>query len=435
MVISVSNPYPQVYGDPRRASSFPIDDDDDFGDNEEFFPSVTATSDHNEDPVRMQFDHDIAEAKRLPQKAFTDPKEQNIERMAFVLARKSEWEKTTHNGQNFLHHLACDSNEREPFINLQWLMSRAISRLKDHIGVMDKNNRTPITAALYVGNAMFCFVVCKHQKPETLETFKLALLSECKGHGNEREVTCLHTALFAEFPNEEIREYIIKTMCSFVPEEMFTVTDMKGRTPLHLAVEYERCSKTQVRIVDELLHRGPKALEVEISAYSLQNMSVYQYHESSRNYIEIKKKLLEEEKRTTRAKAEEYDVNLWTVDSEGNPMKPGAIIWKGVTGSPHSRANAMEVSPGLIQRNSFQGFNIPQDSKPADTRQRSSPIVEGMRLVPTQNAVDMLHQKEEDKDRQQAAKMISERLKLLYLRTQKPDCVSRCLHLQGERGE
>lgn len=116
-------------------------------------------------------------------------------------------------------------------------------------------------------------------------------------------------------------------------------------------------------------------------------------------------------------------------------MKPGAIIWKGVTGSPHSRANAMEVSPGLIQRNSFQGFNIPQDSKPADTRQRSSLIVEGMRLVPTQNAVDMLHQKEEDKDRQQAAKMISERLKLLYLRTQKPDCVSRCLHLQGERGE
>lgn len=72
-------------------------------------------------------------------------------------------------------------------------------------------------------------------------------------------------------------------MCKFVPERMFSVTDIEGRTPLHLAVEYERCCKTQVGIVNSLLLWGPRALHIPISPRSSgQILSIYQYHKISR---------------------------------------------------------------------------------------------------------------------------------------------------------
>lgn len=67
-----------------------------------------------------------------------------------------------------------------------------------------------------------------------------------------------------------------------------------------------------------------------------------------------------------------------------------------------------------------------------DTQVVSSPL-RGSPIDSAQNTIRAAAlQKEEE--RAQAAKLISEQLKLLYLRTQRPDRASRCLRLQDEQG-
>lgn len=119
---------------------------------------------------------------------------------------------------------------------------------------MDKTKRTPLTVALSNGNEVFSYAACLNLKLGTRQRFKEPLESECENQGSDREITCLQTALTCAFSKEDLRQDIVKIMCSFVPDKMFTVKDHKGRTPLPLAVEYERCCKAQVDIVQELLH-------------------------------------------------------------------------------------------------------------------------------------------------------------------------------------
>ena len=427
----------------RRAPTMSLEDEDDFGDNEEFFPSATATPGLDEDHVKTQFDQDIADAKLLSQRKFADDTERNKNRMKFVVSRETDWQKTTWEGRNFLHYLAYYDYNRKPFISLQWLMARAIFRLPHLMGAMDKSKRTPLTVALSLGNEMFCHAACKNQKAETLQKFGPALLSECEDHDNDREITCLHTALICPFVKEESRADIVKIMCGFVPEKMFTITDIKHRTPLHLAVEYDRCCKTQVGIVTELLRRGLKALEVEMSTYTHRTMSVYQYHEATRKQAEAKKKQAEnrEGKNAQTNPRDDVENRPRLDESKDNPKKAGVRVEKGVMGPPptrdRERGEPMPPGIGIKRRDSSQVPTTPHEGEAPtlslDRRPAGSIAGDKPRLGTAQAALlDSLRQREEE--REQAAKVIGEQLKLLYLRTQRPDRVSHCLQVQDERG-
>lgn len=62
--------------------------------------------------------------------------------------------------------------------------------------------------------------------------------------------------------------------------------DTKGRTPLHLAVEYDHCSIARAGIVAALLARGPEALDHKASDYH-GACSVYQHHVRTREESRI----------------------------------------------------------------------------------------------------------------------------------------------------
>ncbi|RFU81524.1 intracellular serine protease [Trichoderma arundinaceum] len=404
-----------------------MDDGDDSGlDNEEeFLPPATTTSGFDVDHVKRQFDQDIEDARRLSQQSFTET-ERNKQRMHFILERQQGWDKTTWEGHNFLHYLAYDHNPK-PSVSLQWLMARAIVKLPYLMGAMDKSKRTPLTAALSVGNERFSYAVCKNLGSKTLERIKPALMSECEYHDNDREVTCLHTALICDFSSEELREVIFTIICSFVPEKMFSVTDNRGRTPLHLAVEYERCCKTQVNIVKELLYRGPHALDVTISTYN-RTFSVYQYHEDSRR---------ETERRfTQRLTKEARDGKPKLNDSKSDLKKATTKLDTGAMGPPRLPVDRLGlVGSGVKRRDSIplvsasrdrEGHKLYLDTQVEPSSGRGSPIPSA------QSAINSILQKEEEQA--EAAKNISEQLKLLYLRTQTPDRASRSLRIQDEQG-
>lgn len=404
-------------------------------DEDEFRPSAAMVPGRNdEDLVRKQFEKDIEDARDFYQsKAFKSEAERKQLMLEFVDARRSGWDETTWDGRNFLHHLAYYDFSRQSFVSLQWLMARAIYRLPSLMGVMDKTKRTPLTVALSLGNESFTRSACKNQTQKTLEHIKTALHSECQEHDNDRDVTCLHSALLCDFAAEKSREEIIGIMCSFVPEEMFTVTDFRGRTPLHLAVEYERCSRSQVGIVTELLKRGGKALDVMITLHGNRALSVYQYHQKSRKQRKAeagKKEPMLQQKRPTQG----VGTNRKDIQAEAKRAAPTKD--KGNMGPPPLGRDSAEFAPSSLRRRDSAMQSEP--SKVAGPLKSGSmqpgpcsATASGQNNSAFSSALD---QASKEAEQDQAANEIGEKLKLIYLRTLRPDRVAHSLHVQDERG-
>ncbi|KAK8925053.1 Major intracellular serine protease [Metarhizium anisopliae] len=397
-----------------------LDDDDLTLDNDDEFRPLSEGA-TGEDQVRIQFENDVEEARRLSQTAFQDKDEERERRDRFVLGRTPQWSRTTHDGRNFLHHLALYDYNRKPFVSLQWLMARAMNKLPHLMGAMDKSRRTPLTTALAAGNDWFSHAACKNQKDETRQQFGAALASECEDLDNDRGSTCLHTALVCPMSSEALRGEIVKIMCGFVPRSMFSVVDVKGRTPLHVAVEYERCCGVQVGIVDELLRRGPDALDVKVAAYSGRAMSVYQYHEYTRRRAESRKNPAwgrKEARDGGRSAAANPRPDLRAAAAPERPDKM-------VMGPPLPR-DRTEPPPGLRRRPSMPVVAAPPDGKLSNlslnTQHPCPPAaeVDESPLNAPLNGIDAALQRDK-KEPDEAAGKIAQQLKLFYLRRQMPE--------------
>lgn len=431
-------------GIPGKPAVVLMDDDDDalLNDDELFLPADDASPGPDGDPVLEQFDQDIRDAEAFSQRSFGSDGDKKRRMPAFVNERVSNWNRRTWEGRNFLHHLAYYECNTRPPVSLRWLMARAISKLPNLMGAMDMSKRTPLTIALAKGNEMFVYAACKNQTPKTHIQFISALMSECLNHENDREITCLHTALTCSLKREESRGEYIEAICKFVPESMFTVTDIDGRTPLHLAVEYDRCCKTQVGIVNSLLSWGPKALHTPISSrYSKQTLSVYQYHRSSRKQPDRRKlppgfpdgKLSQGAAKEFRPGPEAAKADLKKAASKMEKNSTGPLP-RSSRDKYVERPELTAPIPGIKRKDTMQVPPTPRagdDARPylgmLDTRRGASSIA-------GESTADLaqIHQAEEEKN--QASEMIAELLKLFYLRTGGPHDASSSLHFHGERG-
>ncbi len=405
-------------------------DDDDF--------AVLETPGVAEDEVKQAFEKDLRDARDLAQQRFPSDAEKKKAQMDFVRKRQEGWKRQTEKDKrNFLHVLAYYDYTRKPA--LQWLMARAILRLPHLMGVLDSTRRTPLTVAISIGNEMFAHAACKNVKEDTRKLIGEYLGAECEDHDNDREITCLHTAISANF-NPELTAIII----GFVREKMFSVADFKGRTPLHLAVDFDRCCETQINIVKELLRRGPAALDVlTLPDMWKRTYSVFQHHENTRRVAENKVlqaqnavKRLEETKKAdgeTEAKVKEV------VESRKVPTR-----------SLHGHGESVSLPPrGRIETGSH-GVNIKRvDSGAAspvrgDTGKAPLPLArvatghlddagsKGPNSPATAKGPESPEQQE--KERGESADKIKEMLKLIYLRMKKPHEAAQYLHIQDEKG-
>ncbi|KAK5996565.1 hypothetical protein PT974_01902 [Cladobotryum mycophilum] len=200
----------------------------------------------------------------------------------FVSRRLQRWARTTNKKRTFLHYLAQPATTAAG--DLKRPMKGAIKGLAHLMETPDGRDRTPLVIALEEGNETFISAVSRIVKDDSMAHLRTAFFVDSDNRGNNSDTTCLHAALTCQFRKESQREKLIKTICSFLPETIFTLVDKRGRTPLHLAVEYDMCCSSQVGIVDELLRWGPKALKNSTPGREKENLSVYQYFESTRKY-------------------------------------------------------------------------------------------------------------------------------------------------------
>ncbi|KAF5020073.1 hypothetical protein F66182_7915 [Fusarium sp. NRRL 66182] len=472
-----------------RVQSRGYDDDADRDDESQVSGSaLTDEFDDGTEQVEM-FDRHIEEAISFAQslsKTCQDKSERSMQQMKFVDDRKAQWDKQTWDGQTFLHALAYLNSDRKLATNLQWLMSQVMFRMPELMGRMDHTNQTPLTVALATGNEAFSYAACHNLSDAAKNCFKEFLEVECANLGGEDNPTCLHMALAtSKMSSESLRQGIVRSMCSFVPEQMFAVKDNRGRTPLHLAIEYERCCKGQAGVVDELLRWGPQALEIPIPAtvYSSSTQSAYQYHMYTRKQSEAKRAANEELRRKqAQAKSKHHDRKdpraisksaKSAPESEKGNMgppprprdrdEPGIGISRTYTqsqedksSSPHStnleKEKGVSYSASLhrgvaqsqeVKSSSLHSINLGNEKGTSYSGAKTGPPsssslhpgassrAEANSSAPRRKAASNSTTQKETERRAEADR-ITDALKLEYLRTQDPETVAQSLNVDGK---
>ncbi|PVH79900.1 hypothetical protein DL98DRAFT_515795 [Cadophora sp. DSE1049] len=327
--------------------------------------------------------------------------------------------------------------------SLQWLMTWVMWRSPDQMGKLDKSKRTPLTAAIASRNETFVLAYTKISNVETSKKIQHALkTTECFDHDSDRDDTCLHAAI-----TYGLRGELAMPLVELVPKEMFCVQDAKGRTPLHLAVDYERSRAEQVTIVSKLLRLGPEALEVRMEQDSLgRRLSAYQYHEVTRRKYKIgNPPLIRPPERKPG-----LDMSLEMDEREKAKLQQARSAPEGPeTGSQRSRFPVGLRNDAHRERGPGEEAGKRRDSEvpptpiqiAQDTMSLGSvvPSIErsqtnrGINSPTPQHRSNYNNQAKQELERSTSADQIREMLKLAYLRMTRPRVAFQCLHMQDQR--
>lgn len=337
-------------------------------------------------------------------------KKLTAERKAWTRSRFEDWSKTTKSGRNFLHVLAY--SDRSSGASPPWLIVMAIHSNPKDIGLLDDSNRTPLTVAIASANHTFLrtFIIIAQSKlidtQSKLVDIKKALETECAERDtNDKDVTCLHAAI-----HYNVRSDFTKSIIQIVPDNTFRMQDSKGRTPLHLAVEYEKCTPSQVGLVTELLDRGPRALEIKMKDSLGRYRSVYQHHEITRRQKKtLRQRGFSELKPALDKKRDESGGELLENEKKKATIKAPDLLKKDNHRKPEPGRSSIKRQESIMISPTSQESKMPQ--------------------VRPQPALDM-----QLEERNSSADKIKEQLKLRYLRKEMPNEALRCLQLQDERG-
>ncbi|KAI1041899.1 hypothetical protein LB505_007623, partial [Fusarium chuoi] len=390
------------------------EDDDEVYLDEDEFPAASVTL-LDEDPVKAKFERHVEEARILSNNLqSSESSDKASQQLKFVNDRFSEWHNTTEEGKNFLHFLAdYDHRIHKPPVNLQWLMWRAIRKLPAHLlWSPDNNKRIPLTSALLANNSLFGWSKRYENRDESSET------------------TCLHAAATCIFDNGVKRTEFFSKICGFVPRDMFFVRDTKRRTALHRAVEYECCCNSQVEVVKEILRSCPDLLEEPIQDPDDFNrtLSVYQYHHHTRKkFLENRRRraqdLAVQEPTAAAPKRVEYKLE------RGVDPKKDAKRVVTRTEKSGSEKTSMGPPPGVKRRGSIAA--TPQGA----TTPVQSPSLTPITRVKTGTATrpDIVQKPgEKEKEMEDAARTISNLLKLETLRKLSPEKAADSLRLPDD---
>ena len=187
-----------------------------------------------------------------------------------ALHNEQLWQSIPSNQNTLFHHLV-DLSIKKSLEKYAPLVKYLIEKDQSFLGKKDSHGNTALHYAI------------SHKR------FKLARLMFKTQSGvsntlsivGPRSKNCFHVAVCCGNPGFAID--LIQT----ATEDALFAKDEKGRTPLHLAVDYELCTAGQLGVVEALLARCDKALVSSEAAPDC--LSPYRYHEHTRAEAEDKK--------------------------------------------------------------------------------------------------------------------------------------------------
>lgn len=230
-------------------------------------------------------------------------------------------QKTTGDGDhNTLMHLLVEDAKDKVFDKYQPLFKLLLDRHPELLAEKDSNEKTPLYVAISKKrDKLVRFMCSNHPKINSV------LRIPCYHSEN-----CLHVA---------IRRNVAPKLAVFLIQQADESTlcdkDDKGNTPLHLAVDYDRCTDAQLEIVTTLISRCDRAMDERTNTPN--SFSAYQHHEYTR--VESRKAADAEAKKAAREKMKEGPQGVFG-DGPGKiagaqPPKLGYAVQQGTASIGH----------------------------------------------------------------------------------------------------
>lgn len=175
--------------------------------------------------------------------------------------------------ENLLHLIAKDGRDKA-FDKYKPLVKLLLNRHPHLLEEKDLHEDTPLHLAISKKRDKFVRFIC--------ETYASRDISRILGIYNHSG-NCLHVAIKKNIPIK-----LTLFLIGYAGETTLRAKDNNGNTPLHIAVEYKRCTNAQLDIVQALVTKCDSALDQRTN----NSLSPYQYHHHTRK--EAKKEATKE---------------------------------------------------------------------------------------------------------------------------------------------
>ena len=189
--------------------------------------------------------------------------------------------------RNVLYYLASRS-VGEP--SHPWLVKHLVKEYPSLLKDGDWRHERVLTVAIRKGKVDFIRAILDSGIEES------KLQPELEYSADETKKNCIHFAVEVGFD-----PYVIMRLVENASRDALAAPNLQGQTPLHLAVDYKRCSSLQLDVVKTLLKHGDAALDLWTRQPEVH--SVYTLYFRSRRQFQIGKELERVNQMTKRSQA------------------------------------------------------------------------------------------------------------------------------------
>ncbi|KAL1640281.1 hypothetical protein SLS58_007097 [Diplodia intermedia] len=273
------------------------------------------------------------------------------------------------NGKHTIKYLANPKNEYHNYLNRktdnEGCLLHKIARcdrtsigtlkpliqylIENHSHLMKHKNtdgKTPLQLAIQCGVDELVKAMCDAVNAEELDTI-LSIPDSSKSN-------CLHNAMRVKRRNA--RDIALDLIGRVQNKALFTTRNQDEHTPLHIAVEYERCTEKQLNIVRKLVDTCYEALDVNVLSEDSRQISVYRHHQDTRqNYLARQNKIEgRQEGNMEKGQREKYQPSSKVLANLSAPQAPNQSLRRGslISGKKPEKNSAAvsDFEPQLLGR-------------------------------------------------------------------------------------
>ena len=234
--------------------------------------------------------------------------------------------------------------------DVELLVRRLVQVYPDLLRYSNKDRYNPVYLAIRSSNHQivdYMISTCVKNKEHSLNGGKyLQCLDDALQMSAQEGKTCLHIA-FKEALSHETLQKLIEN----ASDKTLEVQDVLGKTPMHYAVSFSKCTDMRTQIISQFIERDLKALESEQGAsvtfldlHDKNGLSVYREHQITRE--EVTKKYEEHKKKKQGASS-----SLATTNVSGATDKATLRDPKDAAGPQASNDDALQAASARLPGN------------------------------------------------------------------------------------